>query len=45
MLQQLRDHGERQKVRTGKYRSVADELKKGGLGEVRKEGDGGKGGQ
>lgn len=28
VLQQLRDHGERQKARDGKHRSVADELKK-----------------
>ncbi|KAG9681980.1 hypothetical protein KCU95_g14601, partial [Aureobasidium melanogenum] len=29
VLQQLRDHAERQKAREGKYRSVADELKRG----------------
>ncbi|KAG9654047.1 hypothetical protein KCU64_g7474, partial [Aureobasidium melanogenum] len=38
VLQQLRDLGERQKARNGKYRSVADELKKG-QAQSQKEGD------
>ncbi|KAH0348050.1 hypothetical protein KCU83_g6373, partial [Aureobasidium melanogenum] len=38
VLQQLRDLGERQKTRNGKYRSVADELKKG-QAQSQQEGD------
>lgn len=37
VLQQLRDLGERQKARDGKYRSVADELRKG-QAQAQKEG-------
>ncbi|KAH0371609.1 hypothetical protein KCU65_g1715, partial [Aureobasidium melanogenum] len=40
VLQQLRDHGERQKACEGKYRSVADELKKAqGQAQAQEEGD------
>ncbi|KAG9835652.1 hypothetical protein KCU98_g7093, partial [Aureobasidium melanogenum] len=38
VLQQLRHHGERQKARDGKYRSVADELRKG-QAQSQQEGD------
>ncbi|KAK6008208.1 hypothetical protein QM012_000111 [Aureobasidium pullulans] len=45
VLQQLRDHGERHKARTGKYRSVADELKKGQTQADKEGGDVEMGGQ